>query len=80
MSEEQPIQKQNQNQINEKDEIPVYESFEDMDLKEELLRGIYASGYEKPSVIQQKGIKAFIQGGDLIARLNLVQEKRQLFQ
>ena len=39
-----------------------------MDLKEQLLRGVYAMGYEKPSIIQQKGIKAIINGGDLIAQ------------
>ena len=37
-------------------------------LKEKLLRGIYAIGFEKPSIIQQKGIKAIIDGGDLIAQ------------
>ena len=58
-------------------EIPIYESFEDMDLKEELLRGIYATGYEKPSVIQQKAIKPFLEGGDLIT-FNLSQEQVKL--
>ncbi len=31
----------------------VISSFDDMDLKEDLLRGIYAYGFEKPSAIQQ---------------------------
>ena len=31
----------------------VVTSFDDMDLKEDLLRGIYAYGFEKPSAIQQ---------------------------
>lgn len=66
MTEELSTHKQNE--IQDKDDIPIYESFEDMDLKEDLLRGIYATGYEKPSVIQQKGIKAFVEGGDLIAQ------------
>ena len=52
----------------ETDEVITYESFEDLDLKENLLRGIYSCGYEKPSVIQQKAIKPFIDGGDLIAQ------------
>ena len=55
-------------QNQETDEIITYESFEDLDLKENLLRGIYSCGYEKPSVIQQKAIKPFIEGGDLIAQ------------
>lgn len=32
------------------------ESFDAMDLREELLRGIYAYGFEKPSAIQQVSI------------------------
>ena len=31
-------------------------SFDLMDLKEDLLRGIYAYGFEKPSAIQQRGV------------------------
>src|SRR3989338_3581122 len=34
--------------------------FEDMELKDELLRGIYAYGFEKPSKIQQKAIMPII--------------------
>lgn len=53
----------------ENDEVTdVYESFEDLDLKDNLLRGIYACGYEKPSVIQQKAIKPFLDGHDIIAQ------------
>ncbi|XP_058101890.1 eukaryotic initiation factor 4A-15-like [Magnolia sinica] len=32
----------------------VYESFDVMGLQENLLRGIYAYGFEKPSAIQQR--------------------------
>ena len=49
-------------------ELPKYESFDDLDLKDELLRGIYAFGFEKPSPIQQTAIKPFIDGRDLIAQ------------
>jgi hypothetical protein len=34
----------------------VVESFDDMGLKEGVLRGIYGHGFVKPSPIQQKGI------------------------
>ena len=34
----------------------VCENFDDMNLREELLRGIYAYGFEKPSAIQQRAI------------------------
>ncbi|XWS14796.1 hypothetical protein CRYUN_Cryun35bG0039000 [Craigia yunnanensis] len=44
----------------------VHESFDKMGLKENLLRGIYAYGFEKPSAIQQKGIVLFCKGLDVI--------------
>jgi translation initiation factor 4A len=44
------------------------ESFDDMALKEQLLRGIYSYGFERPSVIQQKGIKPIILNRDTIAQ------------
>ena len=49
-------------------EVDIYESFEDMELKDSLLRGVFAYGYEKPSVIQQKAIKPLMEGKDLIAQ------------
>ena len=39
-----------------------------MNLKEELLRGIYAYGFEKPSAIQQRGILPVASGRDTIAQ------------
>jgi translation initiation factor 4A len=35
------------------------ESFDDMNLNEKLLRGIYAYGFEKPSAIQQVSVFAW---------------------
>jgi len=46
----------------------VCENFDDMHLKEELLRGIYAYGFEKPSAIQQRAIVPCIKGMDVIAQ------------
>eukprot|EP00455_Lapot_gusevi_P030640 TRINITY_DN32_c0_g1_i1.p1 TRINITY_DN32_c0_g1~~TRINITY_DN32_c0_g1_i1.p1 ORF type:complete len:437 (+),score=184.25 TRINITY_DN32_c0_g1_i1:92-1312(+) len=46
----------------------VVESFDDMSLKEELLRGIYAYGFEKPSAIQQRAIIPVTLGRDTIAQ------------
>jgi len=46
----------------------VVSTFDDMDLKEELLRGIYAYGFEKPSAIQQRAIMPCIEGHDVIAQ------------
>ncbi|KAG7531940.1 hypothetical protein FFLO_04008 [Filobasidium floriforme] len=39
-----------------------------MDLKEDLIRGIYAYNFEKPSAIQQRAIKPIISGRDVIAQ------------
>ena len=50
------------------DILPKYESFEDLNLKDELLRGIFALGFEKPSTIQQTAIQPFLDGRDLIAQ------------
>jgi translation initiation factor 4A len=44
------------------------ETFDAMELPEELLRGIYAYGFEKPSAIQQRAIKPTMLGRDLIAQ------------
>eukprot|EP00803_Ostreobium_quekettii_P005385 evm.model.scf_472.4 EVM.evm.TU.scf_472.4 scf_472:34578-37116(+) len=43
-----------------------FQSFDQMNLVEGLLRGIYAYGFEKPSAIQQKGIVPFTKGLDVI--------------
>lgn len=50
------------------DTIVSYDTFEELGLKDNLLRGIYSMGFEKPSAIQQKAIKPFIDGKDLIAQ------------
>jgi len=44
------------------------ETFDAMDIPEELLRGIYSYGFEKPSAIQQRAIKPTMMGRDLIAQ------------
>lgn len=43
-------------------------SFDDMRLSENVLRGVYSYGFERPSLIQQKAIPSFLQGKDLIAQ------------
>lgn len=49
-------------------ELEQIETFDKMGLKENLLRGIYSYGFEKPSEIQQKVIVPIIQGHDTIAQ------------
>ena len=46
----------------------ITESFDDLNIKDNLLRGIYGNGYETPSAIQQKAIKPIIDGCDIIAQ------------
>ncbi|KAB0386370.1 hypothetical protein FD755_001326 [Muntiacus reevesi] len=43
----------------------IVDNSDDMNLKESLLRGIYAYGFEKPSAIQQRAIIPCIKGYDL---------------
>ena len=48
------------------DDLKISETFEDMNLKENLLRGILSYGYEKPSLVQRKGISPVINGNDCV--------------
>eukprot|EP00750_Incisomonas_marina_P016445 INCI19128.1.p1 GENE.INCI19128.1~~INCI19128.1.p1 ORF type:complete len:420 (-),score=61.40 INCI19128.1:194-1453(-) len=48
--------------------LRIAENFDDMDLREDLLRGIYAYGFEKPSAIQQRAILPVLEGHDTIAQ------------
>ena len=48
--------------------MTTYETFDSMELNDNLLRGIYSHGFEKPSNIQQKSINILRSGKDLIAQ------------
>jgi len=50
------------------DDVKLYEEFDQMNLPENLLRGVYAYGFEKPSAIQQKGIVPIAEGRDVLAQ------------
>jgi len=43
-------------------------SFDELELKEDVLRGIYSYGFERPSEIQQLAIKPVLMGRDIIAQ------------
>lgn len=43
-------------------------SFEDLGLKEDLLRGIFGYGFKKPSPIQSIGILPVLEGHDTVAQ------------
>lgn len=46
----------------------VTQSFEEMHLHNDLLRGVFAYGFERPSAIQQRAIAPCIKGHDVIAQ------------
>jgi translation initiation factor 4A len=57
-------------EMKEEDYNSSYEitSWDDLDIDPNILRGIYAYGFEKPSPIQQRAIKPVIMGKDVLAQ------------
>ena len=55
------------NTVKEEDTQEI-SSWDDLDIDPNILRGIYAYGYEKPSPIQRKAIKPIIAGKDIIGQ------------
>ena len=49
-------------------EFPTCKTFDEMGLPENLLRGIYAHGFEKPSVIQSVAIVPLVKGRDVLGQ------------
>mmetsp|Transcript_6658 Transcript_6658/g.6513 ORF Transcript_6658/g.6513 Transcript_6658/m.6513 type:complete len:390 (+) Transcript_6658:20-1189(+) len=50
------------------EDIRVVPSFDLLGLREDLLRGIYSYGFEKPSAVQQRAILPIIEGRDVIVQ------------
>ena len=50
------------------DEVKILEKWDDMELPESVLRGIYSYGYEEPSPIQKRAIYPMLSGRDMIAQ------------
>ncbi|CAE6439744.1 unnamed protein product [Rhizoctonia solani] len=48
--------------------VKIVSTFDDFGLEEDLLHGIYAYNFEKPSAIQQRAILPIIKGRDVIAQ------------
>lgn len=55
-------------QNNDDDDTAPAPTFDSMNLKPALLRGIYAYGFERPSAIQQRAVRPIIRGRDVIAQ------------
>ena len=47
---------------------PEIDSFEDLSISQDILRGIFAYGFERPSPIQRKAINPVLAGRDVIAQ------------
>lgn len=56
------------NSVTIQDELRKYETFDEMDLCDELVRGIYAYGFENPSKIQQLAIVPMSKHTDILAQ------------
>jgi len=54
--------------IEASEELEVVKSFDELGLREELQRGIYAYGFSKPSAVQQRAILPIIKGRDVIVQ------------
>jgi len=67
-SEEITVKDDNKGRIDKSYQETVIRDFDAMNLKEPLLRGVYAMGFEKPSAIQQRAILPIIEGRDVIAQ------------
>ncbi|KAJ7616895.1 DEAD-domain-containing protein [Mycena polygramma] len=57
----------------------VVDSFDGMELKPKLLRGIYVYGFERPSTIQQRAIIPVVKGHDVIVQAQLGTGKTATF-
>lgn len=49
-------------------DVKVVPTFEEMDLRPELLRGVFSAGFDKPSAIQQRCMMPIVRGRDLISQ------------
>ena len=48
--------------------LKVYKTFDDMKLRDELMKGIYAYGFDKPSLVQQRAIMPVKEGKEIIVQ------------
>ena len=61
------------------EDVEIVPSFDTMGLKDELLRGIFAYGFEKPSAIQQRAVMPILKGRDTIAQAQSGTGKTTIF-
>lgn len=61
------------------EDVEVCPTFDAMHLNENLLRGVYSYGFEKPSAIQQRSIRPIMKGRDVIAQAQSGTGKTAMF-
>ena len=59
---------QENNKIIDHNEEPSVKNWDQLELNNNILRGIYAYGFENPSPIQARAILPIIQGKDVVAQ------------
>jgi len=52
--------------IDTSEKIQIINSFDELGLNEQLLRGVYAYGFDKPSAVQQRAILPILKKRDVI--------------
>jgi len=62
------INNQDNSDLEQENAVKIFNSWDELELDNDLLRGIYSYGFEKPSSIQSKAIFPILQGSDLIAQ------------
>jgi len=50
------------------EEVEVCQSFDRIGLKEDLLRGVFAYGFDRPSPVQQRAIRPILRGRDVVVQ------------
>ena len=50
------------------EDIEICSTFQEMGLREELVKGIFCYGFDKPSAVQQRAIRPIIKGRDVIVQ------------
>ena len=65
------------NVLEQETPVQIVTTWDEFELNPDLLRGIYAHGFEKPSPIQSKAIKPILDGNDLIDDFKLIINKVQ---
>jgi translation initiation factor 4A len=62
------LDNQMENLIEPTADVTVYQSFDEMKIPDDILRGVYGIGFERPSEIQKRGIVPIKEGRDLLAQ------------